>query len=129
MFDRLLTRWARPALAVYWPVLAVATHWPKLDLGQQIITFHGMDKLLHVACFALLTVLLVHALGIGRAACLDASLATGVVIAAVYAIADELTQGLTQRTVSAFDLMADWVGVFGAAAAMWWGLPRGGVPS
>ena len=114
---------------VYWPALAIATHWPKLDLGQSILEFDGSDKLIHVACFVLLTVLLVYSRVAGRTAGLNASLATGVVVAVVYAIADELTQGLTGRTVSVFDLAADWLGVFGAAAAMWWGQPRGDAAS
>ncbi len=115
-------RWARPALAIYWLALATGTHLPRLKLhtgsGEDGGGLH-LDKLVHAAAFAVLTVLIWAALAARRRVNDSTKTSAGfkvcllaAAIAAIYAPLDEYTQGwLPERTRSWADLFANWVGV------------------
>ncbi len=117
----MLHRWARLGLAVYWPVLALGTHWPKLGHGKVGFADSGGDKPVHFACFVVLTLLMIFARLAGRSAGFVRSLTTGLVIAAVYAIVDEVTQGWLDREVSSMDIVANLVGVVATGVFVWLG--------
>lgn len=122
--ERGLRRWARPALAIYWPVLTTATHWPRLDLANPPIGPVNLDKLLHVAAFGLLTALLIlakFASGLSRR---GGYIASATVVAAVYAVVDEYTQGYVGRTMTLADLAANGVGIGAVALIFKLGQPR-----
>ena len=120
-----LARWARPALAFYWPTLAIATHWPRLDMPNPSLGIVNTDKILHAGCFALLAILMIYARLAGRSARLATTVWVGTLIAATYAIVDELTQGYFDRTISFGDLAANLIGVSAIGVLLWLGrFPR-----
>lgn len=103
---------------IYWVALAVATHWPRMVIhvaGQDVGSFHG-DKAIHVAAFAVLTVLLYLARPLGRGASPRTQLMAVSLIAAAYGYLDEFTQPMFERTLSPTDVLSNLLGV---ALAMW----------
>ena len=102
-------RWARRLLVIYWPILAIATHWPELQL-LVIEDNKGvpLDKLAHLGCFSVLTLLVFHAALFGRSIPLLYNGIASIAIVSVYGVVDELTQPLSfGRTWDAFDLITD----------------------
>jgi Zn finger protein HypA/HybF involved in hydrogenase expression len=123
--DHWARRVARPwrvAFVLYALALTVATHWPALALGTEAQP--APDKLLHMLVFAGLTVLL------WRTRWVRSPLLV-VVLVLVWAMVDELTQGLPilRRTSSWQDVVAGQLGVV-LVAAWWWALaPVGEAPN
>ena len=111
-FERWLGRWARPILAVYWPVLAIATHWPRLDLPAEDLIGFKPDKIVHFLAYAVLTLLCFYARLAGRGARFTTNLAVAVTLVAVYGCVDELTQNWTQRVFDPGDLAANLLAVW-----------------
>lgn len=103
---------------MYWPALAIATHWPRLGHGHYDLGATGSDKPVHAACFALLTLLIIHARLLGGSVVGPAQLLTGALIALVYAVIDEVTQSYMQRTSSVVDLAFNLAGVLSAYLAV-----------
>ena len=120
-----LRRWvAVLAMGGYWLALFTLTHLPidPAGRGQGIPYF---DKLLHAAAFAGLAVLACLAVAAFRLPSTAVLLAI-VGVLALYAAADEVTQGFVRHRVSdAKDWVADVLGVvagvivFGAGRLMW----------
>ena len=108
-----LDRWGRPLLAVYWVMLAMVTHWPQ-QVGPSARLANspalGSDKLKHLACWAILTLLLVYARVLGRKRHHILNVLAGAGIAAVYGYVDEITQ-MGERELCVIDVYANWVGV------------------
>ncbi len=115
-----LDRHARLVLAGYWVLLAAGTHWPNLrvlDPPQDPSPLHDVlkpDKLWHVIGFGgLMVLLLLAGLG-GRNRPWRGRCAIALLIAVVYSVVDELTQGLMPgRTVNASDLVTNLIVVLG----------------
>lgn len=120
LFESMTARRVRCALAVYWPALAIATHWPNLDFPNPDVGWIDADKLVHASVFALLAWLLVYGRFAGRSAGIHRNLIVGLVVAAIYAIVDEFTQGWTARSVSKGDLVADFCGVMAVGVWVGW---------
>ncbi len=117
--EGLLWRWSGVALAIYWPALALATHWPRLDLPNPSVGLVGLDKLLHVVSFALLALLLAYVAMAARPTRRKSGVWMALCIATVYAIADEMTQHVFERTTSWNDLVADLIGIAGTGIVIW----------
>lgn len=108
--EKRITALARPALAIYWPVLLFLTHMPEQkDIARIMYDLRGYhpDKLLHFATFGLLTILIVFSQLAGKRRSFLTNLYVGCCLAGVYAFFDELTQGIFGRTPSGADLTAD----------------------
>ncbi len=114
-----LRRRAPWLLAIYWPLLALATHWPRMDLGPPTtIADVGTDKLLHFSCFVFLSLLLFYVRPLGRRAGEGWQLLAATLIAATYAVVDELTQALIPGREFGFsDVAAGLAGVAAVVAA------------
>ena len=106
----------RCVLLVYAVALTTATHWPQLKLRPDA---PASDKLIHLLAFGGLTFLLWQTRWFRRRW-------TVVVIALVWSLLDELTQGLMQRVVSGYDMVANVLGVLVAGAWLWALAPVGG---
>ncbi len=123
--ESILWRRSRVLLAIYWPLLAVATHYPESEIETLDLGSSGLDRPVHVACFVLLTILLLYAQGRqrhrnrGPHALLIAALTAG-----VYAVVDELTQGWFGRSVEMTDLLANYAGIALVTLGAWWRPPR-----
>lgn len=102
---------ARPIVVIYWLALVTATHWPNLAIDQPQIQALHPDKLIHVALYATLVVLLTLARPIGRSWDCGFQIALCAVVAAAYSIIDEVTQPMFGRTYSTIDVAANLVGV------------------
>ena len=96
-------------LAVYWPTLFVVTHLPKLPS----VEVPGSDKTLHFAAYLLLTLTFWLArYGKARPDPRRFRAYLVLIIMAVYAALDELTQGLVPNRYSdPYDWLADVLGV------------------
>ena len=110
--DNLTLYRLRVVLALYWISLCCLTHWPGLGTGIghpfQVLQW---DKIAHLVLFGLLMVLLIAARPLGRRLSSRATLAGALVIALVYSVLDEYTQGWTGRLVSMSDVAASFAGV------------------
>lgn len=113
-------RWITAALVIYWLVIFTGTHVPHIPTGLET---GGSDKALHYLAYAGLTFLLA-----ARHVCTAALTAKAAgllfVIAALYGVADELTQGLKiiGRDPSVYDWFADLIGAMTGLlvfAALW----------
>ena len=93
----------RIAFLAYAAALTVGTHWPRLELPREV---PNSDKIVHVAAFCGLTILLWQSRWI-------ASLRGLAIIAPIWAIIDEITQAIPglHRTVSAYDAAANLLGI------------------
>lgn len=101
---------ARIAFACYALALVTATHWPALKIAS-----HGVNRLdlfIHAGAFGAWTLLLTFA-GFFGPALSRRNIVRSTVTALVYALLDELTQGLPvlQRTVDPLDLAANAAGI------------------
>lgn len=103
----------RAAFCAYAVCLAIMTHWPRLAVETPFEL--RVDVLIHTGVFAGWTVLLVLA-GFFGPPLARRNLSASVVTAILYAVLDELTQGIpaVRRTVDPLDLAANAAGV-GAA--------------
>lgn len=96
-------------LVVYTGLLLTATHWPGLAIHGPV---DRTDLIIHVGVFLVWGVLLGLSGLVGRSAGL--LLICGV----LFAVFDETTQPLFDRTFDPFDLLADVAGVLLASGAM-----------
>jgi len=104
--------WTRPVLACYWMLLVVGSHWPRLDLGDPLHPqLLQTDKVLHFAAFGVLAWLAVLAKLGGRGASEAKHVSVGVLLAAGYAVLDEMTQPWFARVVDSADLIADGLAI------------------
>ena len=106
-------RWV---LGVYWVLLACVTHWPRLQLQEPPPPGAGpplleVDKPIHAVAFGLLAALLAWARPLGRGASWRSTALLAGVVAGVYCVIDETTQGWVERKVSLNDLIANAIGV------------------
>ena len=92
---------------IYCFFLMAATHIPQEQMPEKLDLF-GIDKILHVVAYAMLTVLFMRAAGTGRP--LLYYIVTVVVILGIAGI-DEYTQRYVNRTCSVYDWLADVVGI------------------
>lgn len=97
------------AFMVYTLVLLTATHWPALEIRSPVAR---SDLYIHSAAFGVWTVLL------GLSGLLGRSLWKLAVAGVLFAIFDETTQPLFNRTYDTLDLLADWGGVAGGCGAV-----------
>ncbi|MEX2213394.1 MAG: VanZ family protein [Phycisphaeraceae bacterium] len=122
-FEKWLRRFARPLLAVYWPLLFISTHTKMpgaIDRAMDQVKHWNPDKFMHFGTYGPLTLLVVLAAPLGRKAAFMANLGFACVLVAIYSIVDELTQPLVGRTASAADIMADlWAAAVVFLALMW----------
>ncbi len=120
VLEKLLDRWSRKTLAVYWPTLALLTHWPYLKIANpDIVGPIQLDKLLHVGAFSCLALLLIFARLPSRAVSMRHHVIIGTFVAVVYSIFDELTQSFVGREVSASDILANLLGIGLVMAVVW----------
>ncbi len=118
--EKLLNRWARKTLAVYWPTLAILTHWPHLKIANpEIVGLINLDKIIHTSAFSFLTLLLIFARLPSRAVAMRHHVVVGTFVAVIYAIFDELTQTFVGREVSAGDILANLVGIMLVMLTVW----------
>ena len=113
--------WHRPALAIYWVALAIGTHWPRLHIFAQTgegLSGLALDKPVHFAAYAVLTLLIFRASPAGPNSRLITNLAVTALIAAAYSFLDEWSQQWAQRSFSAGDLGANLLGVLGTFVAL-----------
>lgn len=118
-------RWlAVLAIGAYWVALFTLTHLP-IDPASHTVNVPHLDKLLHAAAFGGLAVLACLAVAAFRPPTAITLLAV-VFFLAVYAAADELTQGFVpHRVPDAKDWIADMLGVgagivtFAAGRLLW----------
>jgi len=97
---------------VFWVAFFAATHTPKPE-RLHLPTAH-LDKVIHFAGYAALaTLCATHARSAGRPRNRRWFI-TWIVILAVYAAFDEITQPLVNRSASVFDWLADMLGVLAA---------------
>ena len=99
-------KWFIIAIA-YCLFLMAATHIPQERMPESLGLF-GIDKILHIVAYAILTVLFMRAVGTGRL--LLYYIVTVAVILGIAAI-DEYTQRYVSRTCSVYDWLADVVGI------------------
>ena len=92
---------------VYFFFLVAATHTPQKRMPESLDLF-GLDKILHVVAYAILTVLFMRAAGTGRP--LLYRVVSVVVILGIAGI-DEYTQTYVGRTCSVHDWLADIAGI------------------
>ena len=102
-----VTRWQQ-LLGIYWAAMAIATHWPRIELPGPEYTIWQTDKMAHLVCFAVLTLLLIRAMGSRIPHLARAVLALCIVSA--YAVLDEWTQQFVERSASRPDLVASLLG-------------------
>lgn len=112
-----LSRWARIALVVYWPMLAVGTHWPNLSIPapppHPLQAVLQIDKLAHLVGFGGLMALVLLSGIIGAKRDWQTRCTWALWTCLCYAVADELSQGLLggRRTVSVSDLVANAIAI------------------
>jgi VanZ family protein len=96
-------------------LLAIGSHMPELGVGEDAnqIGMFQVDKTLHVCAFAGLAWLLYRSRVAGRGASGFANMLAAALIAGVYALIDEYTQGWTGRMISAADVVAGMIGIVG----------------
>ncbi len=94
-------------LVLYTGVLIVATHLPSVG---GMIRYPGADKVLHVLAYTVLGTLAAAVIGSTRELSLR-NLTTLLVVLALFAAADELTQPWFSRQAELGDWIADCVGV------------------
>lgn len=104
------------AFVLYTLVLLTATHWPALDIQGPVVR---SDLYIHFAAFGLWTVLL------GMSGLVGRSVWKLALAGALFAVANETTQPLVNRTLDPMDLLANWGGVALGCGAMalfwrWW---------
>lgn len=109
-------------LIAYWAVLIVGTHWPAEMLADD--WWQTRDKLLHFAGYALLGGLLALWRTAGKshpAQSLRLRLLHAWLLAAGFAVLDEITQPLTGRNCNLGDWLADALGAAAGclAAGLW----------
>ena len=112
-----IARNARWLLAIYWPILAIGTHTPQYELDPISLGDTGLDTPVHIACLALLTMLLLYVQPANRSP--SRRLAWAVSVATVYAVIDEWTQGWFGRSVELGDLIANFIGIGLVAVVAW----------
>lgn len=95
-------RWPLAAFVLYTCALITATHWPGLQVSGPV---DRTDLIIHVGAFCVWTLLLAST-GLMRG-----SATRLVVVALVFAVLDETTQPLMDRTFDWLDLVADTGGV------------------
>ncbi|MFN3167580.1 MAG: VanZ family protein [Phycisphaeraceae bacterium] len=117
---RWLERHGRWLLAGYWLALAVGTHWPNLSLmpeQDEPWVFEDVlktDKLFHAMGFGGLMALLILAEVGGRGRPWARRCGAALVVGVVYAVLDELTQGLVPgREVNLADVVSNLLAVVG----------------
>lgn len=98
----LFRRAAVAAFVLYTLVLLTATHWPALEIRGPVVR---SDLYIHFAAFGLWTVLL------GLSGLLGRPLWKLALAGALFAVVDETTQPLFDRTLDPLDLLANWGGV------------------
>ena len=110
--------WAlrRPGFVVYALTLVTLTHWPALTLPEG--SPPRSDLYIHTIAFGLWTGMLIATGWLGEPGS-RRSIVLGLIVGAVYAAADELTQGIPvlRRYVALSDLLANWSGVLVACGA------------
>ena len=104
-----LRRLALAAFVGYTGALLVSTHWPRLTIGGPV---SRTDLIIHVFAFGLWAVLLGASGLVGRRWRL--LLACGL----AFAVLDETTQPLFERTFDPLDLAADLLGITLGTLAM-----------
>ncbi len=95
------------ALGLYWLALFVMTHMPS---EMAALPGASTDKLVHVAAFALLAMLLVTAWQLSAGPIGIRHLACAWLLLVLYGAFDEWTQTLVDRQASLYDLLGDALG-------------------
>jgi VanZ family protein len=95
------------ALALYWLALFVMTHIPS---EMAAMPGASTDKLVHVAAFALLAMLLATAWHLTVGPLALRHMAVAWVVLVLYGAIDEWTQTLVDRQASIYDLLSDALG-------------------
>lgn len=95
-------------LCLYWPALFILTHIPRVPN----IALHSPDYFMHFVAYFILTILFwVAARGFERPSLRKSFTYKVIVLFALYALMDELTQTFVGRSCSEKDLISDCVGV------------------
>ncbi len=99
----------------------IATHWPEIERfrPERGWPFSEFDKLVHMGLYAGWLAAWWWVLMGARGRVTRAALAWLVAGGAAYAVFDELTQGLVDRTPSLADAAADAAGTCIAVAVLW----------
>lgn len=106
------------ALAAYWATLLVATHVPRDFPG---VPGNSVDKLVHMAAFAVLAGLLAMAWRCTVGRLNAAHLRAAWLVVVVYAALDEATQPLVGRVGAWDDWLADAAGTAAGLVIFKWG--------
>jgi VanZ family protein len=125
----LVNRWTSTrvtsAWVLYWIALFFVMHTPKEHLPTTRVS--NIDKAVHVTGYALLALLGgVHAQRRGRSMGVG-SCVVWFLVYAVYAVFDELTQPLVNRTAAVDDWLADMIGVAMGLAVVLYSSRRDGL--
>jgi VanZ family protein len=104
-------------LALYWLALLIGTHLPA---DAPLVPGSGVDKLIHIAAFSVLAVLLAATWQFSAGQLIGRHLRMAWLAIAVYAALDEWTQSLVGRYASAADWLADAVGALAGLLLFAW---------
>ena len=107
----------RTLFVLYALALFTATHWPGLAIASP--GFSRLDLLIHAGVFAGWTILFT-ACGVFGPALSNRNISRSIPVALLYALLDELTQGIPflRRTVDPLDLAANATGIVLAALGL-----------
>jgi len=123
LFQHPITSWS--LLAGYSLAIFIQSSLPSVDMGTDL---PGMDKLLHLAAYALMAVLACRAFGtLPRLNSAIALFLAGFTFTLLFGLSDEWHQSFVPyRTADVWDLAADGLGaLLGAGFASWRLRPRG----
>lgn len=110
IFPRLsMLRWV---LLGWWVMMFAVTHWPEIDeFAPSLGRIPHFDKLVHFGMFGAWSMLFLLALAAGRRRLQQSDALLALLIGAVYAAFDEITQGLVDRQPDLVDFTVDMLGI------------------
>ncbi len=97
-------------LILYWLTIFLLSHWPTIEIKTQFQIVQ-IDKILHAVVYAILTFLLIYSGLFTLKSSSHLSSLLAVLVAAVYAMIDELTQPFVGRTLDTGDIAANFMGI------------------